>query len=370
MCSFCFFEVIDIYSVKICESKRDINHYIEFIYEVYKNDPFFIDLPLFEMKSILLKKNKFSKNNLIESLMIYKEDKLCSVASLFKDINQSAILIGFLECLEDETKSIDEILSFAISFAKDYSLKNIIAGINGHVSLGVGYLNKSLNEPQSFDNRYTKTYYNDYFRKNKWLEETLHSYKAINSVITDMLESKNLDVSDLKVRYMNKSRFKHDLTILNELCNLSLSDTPYFTPMHKTQLYELIKPIKPWLKPYHLLFLMNDEKEIGFLFIPPDFHQTQKPMKKHSRLSIGLELIKNINKITALKINVIGSIEKNHKGLYKLLNEGMKISNKYYQTVETNFIFDRNISSTNLAKRLGLVEHTSYSIYKKVLEDA
>lgn len=345
-------------------TKQQKTRFINFIYQVYKEDLNFKDTLIGVVKTFLNKSDTFTSNTYIRP--IYVTDHAILAQCMFIYNQELPVLqIGFFDALPNQEEAVDLIIKEAILEAKAYDLKRIVIGLNGHVSYGVGLLCDHFDLPICFDSLYNKDYYLKYFEKDQFIKHPLTTYHfEMNSVKfpSAILSRINRDYS---FRYLDMKNFKEEMLLFGSLCNQTLKDTFLYFPRPPIAMYELMKDLKPFLKPEYLIFAMKDGKEIGFIFWHPDFNEIIPGGKKNSMIKIGLVYLFNHQKIKNLIINAVGIIEpyKRSAVAYGLLYEIYKNAKMKYIGAESNFVWDNNLDSKMFNQRHMHSESRHYCVF-------
>ena len=156
--------------------------------------------------------------------------------------------------------------------------------------------------------------------------------------------------------------FQKSAERMRALCEKTISKTFLYFSTEKNHFYELMKDLKPFLKPQNLMFAVDKKgNDAGFIFWHPDFNQMLKGGEKISGLKILLGYIFNKNKIDTLKINAIGSLSPN--ATYALIARLYSLISPQYKFLETNFVWDNNLASSAINKRFFGTYHRKYEVY-------
>ena len=366
--SFCaFLEVMFMIEIISCVTKEDKKLFVDFAYQVYEDDMMFYDINTMIMKKYLYLKTSHAKEIVKEVLLVKKEDQVVCECMLLKGDNQDVLQVGFFEALPGHIDAVYDLVHYATKHCIDNKISKISFGINGHVSVGVGFLhNQKEEDPPLFNSLYTKDYYLDYFRELGFEESLLHTYAGeVDTIYSYFEDNMNLQNS-YKMRYLNRFRFKRDMKIFNELTNQTLKDTEMYYPVKENHMFDLMKVLKFWLRPHHLIFAMKNGKEVGYIFVHPDFNQALTPGRRNSLKDIILDKRNNNSLIDRVKINAICLKENDTNLLFDLIHTSIKeVIKRGYKVIETGFIFDSNRQSKALAKKTRYKQKDTYSVFYK-----
>ena len=339
---------------------------------MYKNDPSFVGTSLFELKAYLFQKSRHAAEVFKEAILISDNGEI-KVACMFFFTHEMPLLqIGFFEAVKDAQEEVKALLDYATDKARSLGAKKIVIGLNGHVSVGVGMLNNKPEEgPIAFNSIYNKPYYHTFFRDKKLTESTLTCYKGKTDDVLNLINNRSIEYEDIRLRPMDKNNFRNEIELMTRISNLALKETELFYEIGKLDLYDRLKKIKVFLRPYDLLFVMKGDKEIGYLFTHPDYNQILPPGRKLSKIELAFHLLFRQKRIDTIKVNSVCMLDKRNIGLQHLIKIRTQLAKKDgHRFLESNFIFDSNRLSTLFAIRQGYKKHNTYSIFYKEVEDA
>lgn len=351
-------------------SKQDKDIFVDFIYDLYQDDMMFYDVNIYVMKKYLYQKTAHAKEVVKEILLIRKDNHLVCECMLLKSDKQDVLQVGFFEALPSHIDAVYDLVHYATQYCIENKISKLSFGVNGHVSVGVGFLHQQdKSDPPLFNSVYSKDYYVEYFRELGLTESVLHTYSGETDRIHSYFTENQTLQNSYELRYLNKWRFKRDMRIFNELSNRTLHNTEMYYPVEKDHMFELMKMLKFWLRPHHLIFAMKDGVEVGYIFVHPDYHQALTPGVKNSLLDIVFDKFKNSKVIDRVKINAICLQEEDTNLLFDMIHRSiLEVMKRGYKVIETGFIFDSNRQSVALAKKTRYKEKDTYSVFYKDVE--
>jgi hypothetical protein len=265
--------------------------------------------------------------------------------------------IGFFEAKAGVADGVELLLGAARAAAKRRGVKQVVVGLNAHISYGVGILTDGFDFKNSFDSNYNKSYYREYFCGMKSV--TLSTYRG--TMAESSVHSAKVDAG-VYIRRANMADFEGETERMRLLCEKTIAKTFLYFPTEKGHFFQLMRDLKPFLKGENLLFAMNDAgEEIGFLFWHPDFNQMLQGGRNYSTLGIALAWLLKGKKIDTVKINAIGSLSV--RATADLISEVKRLTRDKYRYAETNFVWDNNAYSKRLNERFFGKPHRKYAVY-------
>ena len=354
-------------NVTIVKTKKDKKRYIDFIYSIYKGDKNYSDLNINLVKTFLYKEDSYAKRVDIEPIII--EDNGIKLVGMFISSDDSKQLkLSFLEFLPNASKYIHKIIEYGKEILKRKELDEIIIGVNGQVSYGLGILeyNETLEDEEfEFNANYNPSYYTKELDEIISTSKNVYSFKcdAVNSLSFINTKLINHISKDYTFRYMDKKNFKEEMLIFGDICDKALKSTPYYSYKSSQEMYELMNQMKILLKNEDIIFALKDGKEVGLVFSHPDYAElVDKPKINYIKLFIR----KFLKKPKRIIYNAIAVLPEFHKSgvaiglVYNVLN----LRKDNYTEGVTSFILEENIPSMSLFKKLSVGVNKKYKIYE------
>lgn len=346
---------------------KNIDRFLGFSKEVYKNNPYYRDTLTRSAKGILKGEGEICKGSFIEGIMVIENGEILAIC-IFSIIDRmnDVLQIAYFEAKEGQEKAIDNLMDYGKSLAREKGIKTILAGLNLHVNYGLGYLASHFDSMQSLGSAYNPPYYLDYFQKRAIEEVNLTSY------IADMKDF-SLDINPrlrqrlLKNYCVRKADFKkieREAQIYTDINNDAFKNHRFYYERRKEEDLELFKEYRMFLKEENLLFLQYKGKEVGFMLWYPDFNQLVKEGRSlgitsllKSRLFPGL--------IDTFKIVELGVACEHQKmgGVYVLFDYCNTLTMGRYKKCESGWILDENHASKGFGIRWGKNEYKKYKVF-------
>lgn len=339
-------------------SRRGIKKFLSFRSNLYKGDINYVCTEKFVLKMVLSGGTDFIKSCKKLPLQVVDNNKVLAQAILIHNVALPYIQVAFFDALPDCEAAVGMILSKADELKRKVNAKGIIVGLNAHISYGVGILTDGFNKKNSFDSQYNKSYYGAYFKG--YPGDSLSTYKGgVESLRPNF---PRLKTDRVKVRLCKLNKFREEMELLRSLCEKTIAKTHLYFPTQPLHFYQLIKTLKPFLRPENLLFAEDAEGNVtGFMFWYPDFNQVLKGGREYSLLSIGLSYLLKGKKIDTVKINALGSCS--YAATFALIDTFRQFVENKYSFVETSFIWDNNIKSSLLMKKFFETYDRKYEVY-------
>ncbi len=345
--------------------RKEIRAFKKFRNRFYSGDILYVATGEFVTDMLLNKTTRFAKS--LDTSIIYALESNERIAQCLLIIapNNDFAQLTFFDCPQHRHGVADAMIDTAKKETLRYGLKRLVVGLSGHLSYGVGILNETLLK-NSFDTNYNKTYTGKFF-KNFETVNTLSAYRCKLSDARKRLNTVTFVTTGFSVREADFSKFKSECEILRNICDMTIGTTYLYTTTAEGHFYDLLKDLKLLLTEENLLFLMHDGKEVGFVFWHPDFNCAVKSGRPLTKTAFALSCIFNKKKIDTVKLNAIGVLKGyTGRGTIALLR-ALEERTRNFEYIETNFVWDNNVESTLINKRLLEQSCRKLSVYEEEL---
>lgn len=349
-------------------ARNEIKDYINFTMSLYKGNSFYRDSMTSVLKDILYKKNIFCKDKDIIPVMVKDNGEIVAVATyIFTDRMKNSLQIAFFEAKEDYQKAVGMIVDMGKRIGLEKGAEKIIAGLNGHVNYGLGFLEDHFEEPVSFGNNYNPPYYIKYFKTNSSDEYELTSFLTNMETFNLDKERKIIREANRKFQYRtaNFNQLKKEIEIYTDLNNLCFEDHPFYYKRSYEEDYELFKQLKLFLKPENLLIAEKDGEPIGFMLWYPDFHQLISQGEAMGIKTYFRNRYKG-NTIKKFKIAEIGILPayQGTAAILGLFDKCLELTKNRYSQCETGWILDTNLKSKGFGLKWADYEYKHFKIFE------
>jgi len=344
----------------------EYQQFVDFIYRVYRGNPCFKDTLTGIVRTFLHRTDTFTRQAHLRPLIVRSRGEIVAQCIFIATPQLPVLQIGFFEALPAQQDAVEMLLKEAASECRVLGLNKIVAGLNGHLSYGVGFLNDHHDSPISFDCLYSPAYYLAYFRRYASREMTLTTFAFEMAHVTLAPALARRAYQHFAFRPMDMHRFHEEILLFGALCNQCLADTYLYFTREPECLYELLKELRPFLRAEHLIFAYHDGVPVGFIFWHPDINMIVPGGRRVSFWEIGLRYLLHHRRISSIKINAIGVTPAyQHSAVVAgLIAETIRYAQSRYRAGETNFIWDSNTASIQLNRRIMDGEYRHYSVFE------
>ena len=345
--------------------KREIAAFRDFRKSLYRGDGFYFGTAEFVTDMLLNRTTAFARSCETRLLSVERSGERKAQCMLVKAPHTDFAQLSFFDCADDDTAAA-ELIEKSKRLAREWGASRLIAGLNGHLSYGVGLLTE-CSLPNTFDTSYNKPHYARYF-ENFGEAHGLTAYRCSLAKARKALAEIKGGTNGYGVREADFSRFRCECEIMRRLCDETIGETYLYTPTDEGHFYELMKDLKILLSRKNLLFLTYFGEDVGFLFWHPDFNEAVKAGESVNAPKFALSYLFNRNKIRTVKFNAFG-VKREHRGkgtlaLIRGMNERLCDG---YDFIETNFVWDSNRASSLVTRKLIGDECRKFKVYEEKL---
>ena len=330
--------------VKKVTTKSELNQFIRFPWQIYKDDQHWVPPLIMEQKKLLDKnKNPFFKYAEADYFLAYKNEKIAGrIATIKNDThlkyhNDESGHFGFFECINDQAVA-DALFNTAKNWSKEKKLKSIKGPANPSSNDIYGMLVEGFDDSPRLLMPYNPEYYIQLCEGHGLKKaKDLFAWKIISEKI---LASEKLKRGqelvkkryNLKISQLEMKNFQKDLEKFKYVYNKAWAPNWGFVPMTEEQIDSMAKEMKPLAEPSLVLFGEIDGNLVGAALVMMDYNQIFKNMNGKLFPFNFIKLFTNKKKINWLRILTLGIIpEYQKRGLdtvfyWEILHRGIALN--------------------------------------------
>lgn len=352
--------------MKIVEIKtnKQKKEYLDFLYNIYKDDKHYCDMNIIFVKNFLYKKDQFAKRHEILPIMIYDNDQP-KLECIFVIDETPEIKLSFVEFLPNAKIYLEKLIDIAQDLMVKYNKSKTIVGINGQISYGLGILTDNYNQEFEFNANYNKSYYSQEMDSVFPVIKRAFSYRYdVHNSLTffnkDLLKK---NYNDYQFRFFDMNHFKKDMLTFGKLCHESLKQTPYYSEKTAAEMYELMKQMRFLFKKEDVIFAMKDGQEVGFIYTHPNYAE----LFNRGRINYFTFFIKSLfKKPKEVIYNVIGVLPAHQRSgvAMNLIDYSLHVREKDFRYGNSSFILEDNKQSTSLCSKMSTGINKEFHLYE------
>lgn len=371
-------------SLRILEavSRRDKKRFVDFQYELYKNDKCFVPPLRTDMKRIITKKgNPLFKKGIFILFIAERNGHVAGriIAGIDEELNNNKNkkegYIALFECINDYTIA-EALFQKAIGWLKDHGM--IL--VKGPVSIDGGddyrgILVKGFETPPVMMNTYNFPYYADFFEKFDFLKrEDLFAYLYDAKSAAGGNRGKAVEYAmkryGFRVDAVDFKNVEHEISDIKEILDKALPESwEDLIPPSIDSIREFATTYKRFAEPELIrIARTNEGAPIGFAVGLPNYNELLIGMKGRLFPFGFIKLLAGKKKIKSARVFILfvipGFQKKGVSGsmFYKSFEWANK---KGYTWGEGSTIGETNRSSRMDAERAGGLHYKTYRVYTK-----
>jgi len=367
--------------VEIIEArtKSEINSFIKFPLELYKNDSLYVPRLTMDMKTHFSQKNPFLKHADVNFFFALKNGNIVGrIASIInpdhiKVQKEKAGFFGFFECINNKEIS-DALLNIVQDELKSQGMEIMRGPMNFSTNEECGFFIDGFDSSPMLMMPYNPPYYNDLvtaFGMSKSKDLYAYIYDMQEELPEKVLRVAALaERKGITVRTIDKKNFMADMKIFQDVYNSAWKNNWGFIPITDEELSYSAKRLKPLVVPELTLIAEKDGEPIGFLGLIPDYNFVLKKMKGRLNPLTIIKALYYSKKLTDLRLLLYGiKPEYRNRGVDALL---FKVGHKNikkggYKRIELSWILEDNIQAIRLCEMFGARLYKRYRIYEKAI---
>ena len=374
------------FTVRAVNSHRDKQRFLDFPYELYRDDRFWIPpLRVFEQQLLSPRHNPFYEHGQLQQFLATDQSgrvvgRIAAIinGTHLKSYNDNTGFFGFYEFV-DNSEVAAELLQNACAWLK----LNGLNAVRGPASPTMNDLSGLLvdgfdREPYIFM-PYNKPYFEasliqaGFQRAMTMWAYHLHPKFARYEHALPALEAVYRYHPGLSVRSANKSKMSQEVRTIVDIHNESFTDNWGHVPLTDSEFAHLAKIFDRFVDPDLVLFLELDGRAVGFTVCLPNYNEVFRYIRNGKLLPFGwLKLImrtkfggiRNVRSV----LTAVSPKFRGHGFDAVLCFEGAKRARlKHYEACELSWILDVNKIVINGLESLGAARDKEYAMFEKKL---
>ena len=365
-------------------TKKDLNRFIKFAWEVYANDSNWVPPLIMDMKEKLnKKKNPFFEHAEVELFLAYEGDDLKGriAAILDKNHNQAhnekAVFFGFYESFNDVAVS-KSLLDTVIEWGKTRGMEILRGPINLSINDDCAFLLEGFDSPPSVLMPYNPPYYLDLMEKNGLSKaKDLYAYymnkdhktaKKVEAIVEKIKKA-----SSITLRAVNMKNLEEEAEKIKYIYNQGWENNWGFVPWTDQEMNYQAKKLKTLADPHLIIFAEDKGNPVGFAFGLPNYNEILPKLNGRMTPINMLKFLILRKKIKGIRAAVFGILrEYRMSGVSYLLYDQLEKNAlaQGYEWAETSWQLEDNDAINRFVVSLGGEIYKKYRIFEKKFSDS
>lgn len=377
--------------IRRVDSPADFKAFVEFPWNIYRDDPNWIP-PLVSMRYEILDKKKNPAWEYLEGEYFIAQRGAEIVGTVAAFINhrhnefhnENIGWFGAFETINDA-----EVAAALLNTAVDWVRAKGCDAIRGPQTLttheDVGLLIDGF-EPPVLLMPYHHAYYQPLIESQSGFEKVMDHYSFYQN--WGMVQESNLEDrfnritarivqrGKITLRSLDRKNLKAEFALFKQLYNQAWSENWGFVPMTEKELDALINSLSMLFDPDLACFAEIDGQPVGFLLVVPDFNQVLRKANPQVGVPEIWTLLKALwywkvrKVITGTRVPLMGVVAEHRKkgvDLAMCHHAMLQIRKKHYDEVDCGWILESNHDMVGVLKGFGMIIHRTYRLYEKAL---
>ncbi len=346
-----------------------MSRYLQFCRDVYHGDTNYRDSASALCFNILSGRSVFCASAWILPVMVLDEEsRVLAVATFIHARAMPDVLqLSFYEARETGEQASDLIVAEARKMAVRRHAIRVVAGINGHINYGLGFLADHYDERVGFGSAYSPPGYIRNLEKHAVRTSTLVSYLSDQATLSFQKEQRL--VSRLVRRFTFRSAdfrdLKREIAVYTELNNACFATHPLYYDRTVEEDYELFRMFRHLLKEENLLIAEDRGRPIAFMLWYPDFNElVPSGGKLGIRTWIRYRMMRQpVSRFKIAEIGVHPAYQCSGV-VMGLFDQCRKLTQGRFAYCESGWIFNNNLRSRALGERWAAKPYKHYKIFE------
>lgn len=369
------------YVIRPVQSRRDLKRFIQFPYDFYRGNPFWVPpLRIDQHETLNPRKNPFFEHGRMQLFLALDINGRVAgrIAGIINGMHlkthaDNAGFFGFFET-QEHFEIAEALLDAAASWLREQGMRIIRGPANPSLNDTSGLLVDGFDRVPSIMMAYNPPYYEDYLHRwgfsrvmTLWAYYIHRKHVAIERLRRGAAIVRRRNPG-LSLRTLDMSRFDEEVTTIREIFNEAWSDNWGFVPATDHEFSHLANAMKQIVDPRMCFFVEMDGKPVGFTVTLPDINPALQRLPNGRLFPFGLAkllILTKFAKVRELRMPLMG-IRKAYHGraldVLPVLETIEKCTDYGYYASETSWVLDDNHVMKNLLDSIHAVVDKEYAI--------
>ncbi len=365
--------------VKPVASWREQRAFLRFPWTLYRDDPNWIPPLRSDQKEMVgFARHPFYEQNRSQTFLAYRGAEICGRIGAI--LNGGHIerhsdprgFFGFFECRDDQ-EAADALFDACRDWFAVQGIGLVRGPANPSLNYTSGLLIDGFDSPPTFMMTYNPPYYarlfeNYGFRKS----QDLYAFSGHIAMLPGVAEKlrpicdRIIERFQVRIRPLDKSRFREDVRTFLSLYNRSLTNTWGFVPMSDAEMDHLAAGLQYLIVPELAVAVEVDGRVVGATFALPDFNPRIRRINGRLFPFGFVHLLRrkrDIKKIRIISTNVLPEFQLQGLGLVLMHGLVPKVVEWGIEEAEFSWVLESNSFSRGALEKGGARVTKTYRLY-------
>ncbi len=361
------------------QTPRDLKAFIDLPYRLYRSDPIWVP----PLRSDQEAQHDPHRNPMLEhcqwQLFLLLDGGstigrvMAMVDTLANDYWRRPIgLFGYFECARNASAA-----TLLLGAARDWLLRRGMRVMRGpwtFVSQEWGMVVEGFSPSPVVMAPYNPPYYNDFLNDFGLTKAKDLLCWEVSAAEGYQIPARILELTDavsrrygIHVRPLDMRRFEHEVSLIEELSNASISGNWGYSPVTAAEVQATARDLRPVIQPDAVVFAEDEHgRAVGFAIAIPDVNHLLKGLGGRPMPIGWLKLLIGIPRLRRYRMFALGVIPE-YQGravdslIYRALYENLYRPDLW---MEVNYVLEDNYPMVNAIKKLGAKPLRRYRVYE------
>ena len=361
-------------------SNQALQQFIQFPFDLYKQDPYWVGELKRDTLFLLKEKNPFWKHCVRKLFMAYKDGKLvgriCALVNRrHNEYHQENIgFFGFFDCVNDEKVSA-ALFKAGEDFLRAQGVSAVRGPANPSSNHPYGLLIEGFNLMPAIMMPYNYPYYADLIEKAGFTKaKDLLAFKRSKE---DQFSERFLKVcargekkGGITLRRLDLKHLEQEAEIIRNIYNKAWAENWGFVPLDKEEMHDIVKELKPILRLEGTCILEENGVPAGFYICIPNMNHVLKVLR--GSLANPLRLVRALwawRKIKDARLIMLGVLPEFRKRgidlilIKHIITHGVAV----WDWAELSWVLEDNAGMLRGIEECGCHPYKRYRVYQKEL---
>jgi GNAT superfamily N-acetyltransferase len=369
--------------VKPVSTRVQRRAFLELPWTLYRNDPNWIPPLRGDQKEMVgFARHPFYEHNRAQAFLAYRGDEVCgrivAIANSehiqrYSDPRGFFGFFGFFECRNDQ-EAADELFDACRKWLTAQGVRDRLRGpTNPSLNYTSGLLTDGFDTPPTFMMTYNPPYYADLLENYGFRKvQDLYAYWGHISMLPAVADrltpicQRIIQRYNVRVRPLNKARFREDVETFLSLYNQSLTNTWGFVPMSDGEVKHLAAGLRYLIVPELAIAVEVDGRVVGATFGLPDYNLRIRRIDGRLFPFGFIHLLRrkqDIKNIRIISTNVLPEYQLHGLGLVLMSGLVPKAIEWGIEEAEFSWVLESNSFSRGALEKGGAKITKTYRIY-------
>lgn len=370
--------------VRRVTSKRDLQRFIRFPHQLYREDPSYVpQLNLMQQDLLSSRVNPFFKHSEAACFLVEEGGMVLGrIAAIYNkahlDLYRDGTgFFGFFDAVNDK-KVAEVLVGAACDFLRTKQVRAVVGPENLTTNDSLGILTEGFQQPPIALMPYNFPYYKDLLEsQNMEPLLKLFSYYIDHKMLHEdfypkfeLLEGR-LQKKGIEIRPMDFKHFKNEVSLLRIAYNQANEGNWGFLPLSEEEFLHMAKDLRQLIEPENVFLAKYKGEVIGYSVTLPNINQVLKNIPNGKLFPLGWwYLLRAKRYIDSMRIMILGVLPNwRHGGidwcLYAHIARTARKKNILWG--EACYVMDVNAPMNKMMQRMGGKVVKTYQLYRKEL---